>query len=316
MKAAVLDRYGPPSVLTIQDRPDPQPGVGEVVIDVTAAAVTIADARIRGARFPRGFAPFARLGMGVLRPRKQVLGACCAGVVRSVGADVRDLTIGDRVTGQLDATMGAHAEQVCARASDLVPTPESVSDEDAAGLLFGGTTALHYLRRRTTVRPGDSVLVVGASGAVGTMAVQLARLFGAEVTGVTSTRNRELVERLGAARVIDYTQTPPEQWPGQYDVVIDTVGALTTGVGRRLLSERGVLQLVAADLWQLLAARGRVQAGVATARPEDVRQLLRWAADGELVSVTDRVLPLDQIAEAHAIVDSGHKVGNIIVRPR
>ncbi|WP_256839112.1 NAD(P)-dependent alcohol dehydrogenase [Ornithinimicrobium faecis] len=315
MRAAVLDRYGPPSVVRVQEVADPQPADGEVVLDVAAVAVTAADARMRGANFPRGFGPFARLGIGVLRPRKRVLGASCSGVVRAVGAGVSGLAVGDEVCGQLDAGMGAHAEQVLARATSLVPKPAEVSHEDAAGLLFGGTTALGYLRDKGQVQPGHRVLVVGASGAVGTMAVQIAQILGARVTGVCSTPNVEVVQRLGADEVIDYRKTPPEHLTGSYDLVIDTVGALSIATGRRLLSDTGVLQLVAADLWQMLAARGRVQAGMVTGKPDDVRQLLQWAAAGDLVSVTDRVLPLDQIVQAHEVVDSGRKVGNIIITP-
>lgn len=314
MRAAVIDRYGPPSAIRIADLPPPEPGSGEVVLEVWVAAVTAADARLRGANFPRGFGPFARLGFGVLRPRKRVLGAACSGVVRSVGAGVSEVVVGDRVCGQLDARMGAHAEQVLARPAEIVPLPDGISHEQAAGLLFGGTTALHFLRDKAAVATGDRVLVVGDSGAVGTMAVQIARVLGARVTGVTSTANVELVASLGAEEVIDYTDTPPGRMTGRYDVVMDTVGALTIAQGRALLSDRGVLQLVAGDLWQLLRARGRVQAGMASTQPEALRQLLAWADEGLLRSVTDRVLPLERIAEAHEVVDSGRKVGNLIIQ--
>jgi NADPH:quinone reductase-like Zn-dependent oxidoreductase len=302
------------------DAPAPVPRTGDIVVRVRAAAVTSADSRIRDARFPQGFAPFARLAFGVFRPRRRILGSAFSGVVEAIADTKSDrntssFEVGDDVCGMTGIRQGAHAELVALPAGRVVRKPAEVSHEDAAGMLFGGTTALHFLRDKATVARGASVLVNGASGAVGTNAVQLAKLAGATVTAVTSTGNAELVQRLGADHVVDYTTTPVGDLTGRFDVVLDTVGTLSPASGRRLLTEGGVLLLVVANLWESLRARGNVKAGSAPERAEDIGHLLTLMADGKLVAVTDRILSLDEIAAAYMRVDSGHKVGNVIVRP-
>lgn len=315
MKAAVADRFGPPEVVRVADVPTPIPRAGQVLVRVHAAAVTAADSRIRAARFPRGFGPVARLIFGPVRPRRKVLGGTYSGVVEAVGSKVAGLAPGDEVCGMTGLALGTHAELVRISAKRVVRKPAAVTHEDAAGVLFGGTTALHFLRDKAHLRPGQSVLVNGASGAIGTNAVQLARHFGGTVTGVTSTANVQLVTDLGATRVIDYTNTPLAEVTDRFDVVLDTVGTLTSASGRRLLTDDGVLLLAVADLWQTLTSRGNVQSGAVPERPEDVAFLIGLVADGELRAVTDTVHTLDDIVAAHARVDSGHKVGNVIVTP-
>lgn len=303
MKAAVVDRYGPPHVVRIAEVPTPVPRAGEVLVRVRAVAVTAGDARIRGARFPRGFGVLGRLALGLRRPRRAVLGMAFSGVVEATG---------DEVCGMTGARFGAHAEYVAVRADRIVPKPAEVSHEDAAGLLFGATTALYFLRDRAEIGRGTSVLVNGASGAVGTSAVQLAKHFGATVTGVTSAANASLVTGLGADRVIDHRTTEPA---GRYDVVLDTVGNLTPGSGGRLLTDRGVLLLAVATLGQMIRSRGRVRSGTTPERPADFTLLLQMVAKGELTVVLDDVLGLGEIAAAYERVDSGRKVGNLVVRP-
>ncbi|MDO8148363.1 NAD(P)-dependent alcohol dehydrogenase [Isoptericola sp. b515] len=315
MRAAVARRYGPPEVVHVDDVPDPVPGPGEVLVGVRAAAVTVADARIRGSRFPAGFRLLARLGLGLRRPRRPILGGVYSGVVEAVGPDVTGLSAGDEVAGMTGGRMGTHAELVVVPAERAVPKPGGVSHEDAAAVLFGGTTALHYLTRRATVTDGTTVLVVGASGAVGTSVVQLARHLGATVTGVTSTPNLDLVRRLGAQHVVDYTTTPVTELTGRYDVVVDVVGALSTRAGRRLLTEDGILLLVTGTFGQTITSFGRVRSGPAPEKPKDVAELLRLLADGELAPVVESVGGLDDVAAAHARIDTGRKVGNIVVTP-
>lgn len=315
MRAAVADRFGPPEVVRVADVPAPAPRAGEVLVRVHAAAVTAADSRIRAARFPRGFGPVARLIFGPFRPRQRILGGAYSGVVEAVGATVSDLSPGDEVCGMTGLGLGTHAELVRVAAKRVVRKPAAVTHEDAAGVVFGGTTALRFLRDKGALRAGQSVLVNGASGAIGTNAVQLARHFGATVTGVTSTANVQLVTALGAGRVIDYTRTPLTDVSERFDVVLDTVGTLTAASGRRLLTDDGVLLLAVADLWQTLTSRGNVRSGSAPERPEDVALLLGLLDDGELRVVIDHVHPLDDIVAAHTRVDSGHKVGNVIVTP-
>lgn len=316
MRAAVYSRYGPPEVVSVREVDPPTLRADDVLVRVHATAVTAADSRIRAARFPRGFGPFARLAFGVRRPRRHILGSCVSGVVEAVGADVTALGVGDEVCGMSGTRMGAHAELASVAAKRLVPKPAAVTHDDAAGVLFGGTTAWDYLHAKATVKHGDRVLIVGASGAVGSNALQLAAIAGAHVTAVTSGRNAELVRSLGASDVIDYTTTDVTGIPERFDLIVDTIGTLTGASGRPLLAPNGVLLLVAADLPQTVRARGNVRAGVAAERPADMAALLALVVDGSLRVVLDEVLPMDEIAEAYRRVDSGHKVGNVIVRPQ
>jgi NADPH:quinone reductase-like Zn-dependent oxidoreductase len=315
MRAAVVSRYGPPDVVRVAEVPAPVPGPKEVLVRVVATAVTAGDARIRGGRFPRGFGVPARLALGLRGPRRAVLGVVFSGVVEAVGAAVADLAPGDEVSGMTGVRMGAHAELVAVPAARAVRKPAEVTHDDAAGVLFGGTTALHFLRDKGRVGRGRTVLVNGASGAIGTNAVQLAKHRGATVTAVTSGANAELVTGLGADRVIDYTTTPLERVTERFDVVLDTVGTLSPATGRRLLADGGVLLLAAATLAETVVPRRRVKAGPAPARPEDVAFLLERVAKGELTVVVDEVVGLDGIVAAYRRVDSGRKVGNLLVRP-
>jgi NADPH:quinone reductase-like Zn-dependent oxidoreductase len=315
MRATVVDRYGPPEVVRVQEVPQPSPRAGEVLVRVTAAAVTSGDARIRAARYPAGFAPFARLAFGVFRPRRKILGGSFAGEVAEVGAGVSGFAVGDPVCGMTGAKMGAHAEYVVARPARLARRPNGVGADDAAGLLFGGTTALFFLRDKAAVGPGMSVLVNGASGALGTNAVQLARHFGATVTAVTSGANAALVTELGAAHVIDHTTVDVASTAERFDVVFDTVGNLSIPSGRRLLAPGGKLLLAVGGLGETIRARGNVAAGVAPERAADMQLLLDLVADGRLRVVLDRVCGLDDIVDAYRRVDSGRKAGNVVVRP-
>lgn len=313
MRAAVYERYGPPEVVRIAEVSRPEPSAGQVLVRVQAAAVTSGDARMRAARFPAGFAVPARLFFGVRRPRRRVLGSSFAGIVEAVGDGVVAPAVGDLVCGMTGTKLGAHAEHLVVAAAKAVPVPAGVSADDAAGLLFGGTTALHFLRDR--VQPGASVLVNGASGAIGTNAVQLARHLGAEVTGVCGAANAGLVTELGAMRTIDYATQDLDTIAERFDVVLDTVGTLSIASGRRLLAPGGILGLAVATLGETVRARGDVVAGSSGERPEDMAHLLGMVASGALVVVHDRSFPLDEIVEAHRLVDGGHKRGNVVVHP-
>lgn len=314
MKAAIVERYGAPDVVRLVELPTPEPRARQVRVRVAVTAVTAGDARIRGANFPKGFGPLARLMFGVRGPRRRVLGNVFSGTVDAVGAGVTGLSPGDEVCGMTGPGMGAHAEYVVVPAAQAVPKPAGVSHEDAAGVLFGGTTALFFLRDKVTVKPGASVLVNGASGAVGSNAVQLAAHLGARVTGVSSTANLDLVSKLGAERTVDRTTTGLDSLTERFDVVLDTVGNLSPASGRRLLNDGGVLLLAAAGLWELVRARGDVRAGAAPERPEDFAYLLGLVAEGHLTPVTDRIDPIEEIAASYQRVDTGRKVGNVLLR--
>jgi NADPH:quinone reductase-like Zn-dependent oxidoreductase len=318
MQAVVVDRYGPPEIARVRDVPTPTPRAGEVLVRVAAAPVASGDSRMRSARFPKGFGVVGRLAMGFRGPRAGILGAFFSGDVAAVGDGVLEFAVGDRVSGATGARMGAHAEFIVAKPARLVATPASVSHDAAAAVLFGGTTALDFLRDKANLAAGATVLVNGASGAVGTSAVQLAKHFGAHVTGMTSEANFELVRRLGAERVIDYRATSLEGLHDQgerFDVVFDTVGTISPASGRPLLTDGGVLLLAVASLGDMLAARGPVKAGPASENRELMETVLRLTAEGVLDPLIEASLPLEQIVTAYRRVDSGRKVGNIVVRP-
>lgn len=315
MKAAVVPHYGPPEVVEIAEVPVPEPGKGQVLVRVAATAVTAGDARMRGARFPPGFAPFARPAIGFRGPRAGILGNSLSGIVERVGPGVTEFAPGDEVAGMTGSRMRAHAEFAVAPVRSLTRKPAGVSHADAAGILFGGTTALYFLRDRAKVAPGESVLVNGASGAVGAAAVQLARHFGASVTGVASARNREYLLRLGAARAIDYAATPVTGLDDRFDIVFDAVGNVSRADGLGLLTGDGRLVLAVAGLVDTIRAGGRVLAGPAPERAEDAAFLLDLVATGELDPVTEVVGGLDALVAAHRTVDSGRKVGNLVVLP-
>ncbi len=318
MRAVVVERYGPPEVAQVRDVPTPTPRAGEVLVRVVSAPVTSGDARLRSGVFPKGFAVPARLAMGIRGPRSRILGAAFSGEIVALGDEVQGRAVGDRVAGMTGMRMGAHAEFVVTTPERLVAIPASIAHDAAAAVLFGGTTALDYLRDKAQLKPGATVLVNGASGAVGTSAVQLTRHFGAEVTGVTSAANAALVKRLGASRVIDYRATSLEALRAtgeRFDVVFDTVGNVSPKSGRPLLAQGGVLLLAVAGFGELLAARGPVKAGPASESREIVETVLRLTAEGVLDPLIESTHPLDTIADAYRRIDSGRKVGNIVVHP-
>ena len=318
MRAVLVDRYGPPEVARLREVPTLAPRAGQVLVRVVAAAVTSGDARMRSGVFPKGFALPGKLAMGIRGPRHRILGAAFSGEVAALGEGVAGFAVGDRVSGMTGMTVGGHAEFLAATPSKLVPTPASVSHDAAAAVLFGGTTALDYLRDKAALKPGATVLVNGASGAVGSSAVQLARHLGAEVIGVTSAANAEFVTALGATRVIDYRRTSLADLRARgerFDVVFDTVGNVSPASGRPLLTEGGVLLLAVAGLGELLAARGNVKAGPASEDPANVATVLQLTADGVLDPLIESAHPLDGIVDAYRRIDSGRKVGNIVVRP-
>ncbi|MEE1622397.1 NAD(P)-dependent alcohol dehydrogenase [Zafaria sp. J156] len=314
MKAAIAHRYGPPESLDVTEVPRPIPGPGEVLVRVEASAVTAGDSRMRGGRFPRGFGLPARLAIGLRGPRRKVLGMAFSGTVEELGDGVEGHTPGDEVAG-MNGRLGTHAQFAVVPARILVPKPAQLGHADAAGLLFGGTTALHFLRDKARLAPGARVLVNGASGAVGSSAVQLAKHFGAHVTAVAGPANQELLARLGADEAVDYTRTPVESLTGPFDLVLDAVGNVSAALGKRLAGERGTVVLAAADLLTTITARGRVVAGIASDSPELVAYLLDLAARGALDPFTRVIGGLDALPEAHALVDSGRKTGNVVVLP-
>ncbi len=323
MKAVVYERYGPPEVLQLKELEKPTPKDNEVLIKIHATTVTSGDWRVRSLNVPAGFGLIMRLVFGISKPKQPILGSELAGVVESIGKDVKNFKIGDQVFAFSDASMGCYAEYKCMpQDSAVVLKPPSLSYDEAAALSFGGTTALDFLRKGK-IQSGERILVNGASGGVGTAVVQLAKHFGADVTGVCSTANMELVRSLGASHVIDYTKEDFTQNGATYDVIVDTVGAAPFSRSKDSQKTGGRLLMVVAGLpdmlqipWVSMTSNKKVIAGPAAARAEDLRFLAGLAEAGEFKPVIDRRYPFEQIVEAHRYVDTGRKKGNVVITLR
>jgi NADPH:quinone reductase-like Zn-dependent oxidoreductase len=321
MRAAVAHRFGGPEVVEVESVPRPRAGSGEVLIRMYASTVSIADHRIRAKDLPRGLGFLAIVALGVFRPRKRILGMEGAGVIEAVGADVTAFGPGDRVIIQRGSAMGCHAEYVTmSAAGSIARIPDGLTFEDAAALVFGGYTALSFLEQ-VSLDPGVEVLVNGASGAVGSAAVQLAAGAGARVTAVCSARNGALVRSLGAARVIDYAQEDFAAGDDRYDVIVECVGNAPFRRVRGILNPGGSLLLVIADLRSMLSERGQSRrSGMRVTHNGTVfgapvlRDLIARASAGAIRPVIDRTYDLDDIVEAHRYVDTGRKRGSVVLR--
>lgn len=320
MKAVVCERYGSPDVLQLKEVDKPAPRDNEVLIRIHATTVTSGDWRIRSLNVPTGFGLIIRLVFGISRPRQPVLGSELAGVVEMVGKGVSRFKVGDSVFAFSDASMGCHAEYKCmAEDGALALKPANLGYDEAAALSFGGMTALDFLKRAKLQR-GERVLVNGASGAVGTAAVQLASHFGADVTGVCSTANVELVKSLGASHVIDYTREDFARNGEAYDIILDAAGTAPFSRSKAALRKGGRLLMVLAGLpdmllspWVSMLSGRKVVAGPAATRAEDLRFIAKLAETGAFKPVIDRRYPLEQIAAAHRHVDTGRKKGNVVI---
>jgi NADPH:quinone reductase-like Zn-dependent oxidoreductase len=299
----ICTRYGPPEVLRLEARPTPTPRKNEVRIRIRATAVTSSDCYVRGLRLTPTYRLMARLVLGWRGPRQPILGMVLSGEVDAVGADVRSFRVGDPVFGFDRRRFGTYAQQVCWPQDGILATrPANLTDEEAAALPYGGLLALHFLRK-ANVRAGQKVLVFGASGAVGTSAVQLARHIGCEVTGVCSTANMELVASLGASTVVDYTVEDFTDRKERYDVIFDAVGKTKSATALRRCRE-------------VLAPGGTcvsVDDGTPKLRREDLVALGELATNGQVRPVIDRTYALDDIVDAHRYVDNGHKRGNVVI---
>jgi NADPH:quinone reductase-like Zn-dependent oxidoreductase len=317
MKAAVCERYGPPEVVQIQEVPTPEPAANEVLVKGAATTVNSGDARLRALRVPRGLSLPVRLNTGVRRPKQPVFGFDMAGRVEAVGSAVTRFRAGDRVLLSRGFDLGCHAERATvAEDGAIAGIPAALGDQDAVALCFGGMTALHFFRRGE-LASGDAVLINGASGAVGTMAVQLAKHLGAEVTAVCSAANAELVAGLGADHVIDYATEDFTRNGQRYDVIMDNHGNAPYSRVKGSLKPGGRFLMVIGDLWQMLAGslqRATIGGTVDGASlGADYQTLMSLAEKGSLVQVIDRVLPFSEIVEAHRRVDGGHKVGSLVL---
>ncbi len=320
MRAAVYRRYGPPEVVEITELATPTPRGDEVLVKVRATTVTSGDWRLRAASVPPGFAILIRLAFGIFKPRKATLGMELAGDVVSVGKAVSRLKVGDKVFA-ISSGLGCHAEyRVIRQDAAVALMPSNLSYEEAAPLSFGGTTALYFLRDQGQIRAGERVLINGASGGVGSAAIQLARHFGAEVTAVCSAGNEHMVRSLGAKYVIDYAREDFTRAGKTYDIILDAVGNCSFATVKPALAPGGRLLLVVASLGQAISAvvrpsrSGRkVLGGVVPERALDLRVLAELAEAGTFKPVIDHIYPFERIVDAHARVETHRKRGNVVV---
>lgn len=321
MRAAVFTRYGPPDVVRVADVEPPTVSGGEVLVKVHATTVNRTDCGWRAAK-----PSFVRLLTGVRRPRRPILGCEFAGEVEALGDNVTSFNVGDRVFGFTRSGFGAHAEYLVTSADGLIATiPASMSFEEAAPSTEGSQYARAFISW-ARIQRGQDVLVNGATGAIGSAAVQLLRILGANVTAVCATDQVELVKKLGAARVIDYTVDDFTADTQTYDVVVDAVGKSSFARCRRLLRARGVyLSSDLGRLWQnpILALVTPVFGGRRVKFPlpnESHRELASYLKgvieSGEFRPLVDRVYPLDEVVEAYRYVESGRKIGNVVIRVR
>jgi NADPH:quinone reductase-like Zn-dependent oxidoreductase len=323
MKAILHTQYGPPDLLQFKEVDKPVPKDNEVLIAVHATTVSTGDCNMRNFTFvTKSMRPMARLMFGVGKPWKaRILGTQLAGEVERVGKDVKKFKSGDRVVASTGMAGGGHAQYACLREKGaLTIMPDSLSWEEAVVIPFGANTASYFLRDLGKIQAGQNLLIIGASGSIGSAGVQLAKHVGANVTAVCSGANVEMVRSLGADKVIDYTKEDFTKNGKTYDLIFDIVGATTFNRCQDSLTPKGVflqnimgLTDILRMLWTSIAGRKKLKGGVAMENLERLTFIVELAAAGKLKPVIDRSYPLDQIAEAFKYVEQGHKKGNVVI---
>lgn len=317
MKAVVFFKYGSPDVLQLSHVIKPMPRCNEILIRIKATAVNSGDVRLRKAD------PFAvRLFFGLFKPKKHILGAVFSGEIEQVGSLVTLFKVGDEVFGHTDMSFGTYATHMCfPEKGSLSLKPHTISNQEAAVIPFGGVTALYFLKK-ASVQKGQKVLIIGASGAVGTAAVQLAKHFGAIVTGVCSAANVDLVKSLGADKVIDYTKELFINNGETYDVIFDTVNKISISnslnslniYGKLILSASGITEMIHGN-WKSITSNRKIKVitGIVNHTADDINFLKMLVEVGQFKSVIDKTYCLEQITEAHEYVENGHKKGNVVI---
>ncbi|MEI6751549.1 MAG: NAD(P)-dependent alcohol dehydrogenase [Paludibacter sp.] len=321
MKAVKCSKYGPPEVLQFVEIEKPTPKDNEVLIKVHATSVTVADCRVRGFNVPLSFWLPARIALGFWKPKIDILGEELAGEIEYIGKNVTLFKKGDKVFAfPGHSSFGCYTEYKCMPENAVIAIkPSSICYEEATAIPFGGGTALHFMRK-ANIQCGQKILIYGASGSVGTYAVQLAKCFGAEVTGVCSTTNLKMVESLGTDKVIDYTKEDFSKKGEKYDVIFDAVGKSTLSACVKSLKENGTLiQAVATPALSIrmkllsLLSKKKFIGGTLVPKTEDLIYLINLVEKGMIKPVIDRKYTFEEIVEAHKYVDKGHKKGNVVI---
>jgi NADPH:quinone reductase-like Zn-dependent oxidoreductase len=323
VKAILHTHYGSPDLLEFREIEKPAPKNNEVLISIHATSISTGDCNVRNFTFvTKSMLPFAKLMFGIGKPWKaRVLGTELAGEVESAGENVTRFKAGDRVVASTGMAGGGHAQYACLpETGAVVIKPDSLSWEEAVAIPFGANTALYFLRDLGKIRAGHELLIIGASGAIGSAAVQLAKYSGATVTGVCSGANVELVKSLGADTVIDYTRDDFTKNGKTYDLIFDVVGATTFDRCQNSLKPNGIflenimeLTDVVRVLWTSIAGRKKIKGGVAINNLKRMSFIAELVAAGKLRPVIDRSYPLEQLAEAFKYVERGHKKGNVVI---
>lgn len=321
MKTIVCTKYGSPDVLQLMEVEKPSPGDGEVLIKIHASSVTTADTMMR-----KGSPYIGRLFLGLFKPRNTGTGTGFAGEIKAIGKDVGSFSVGDHVFGEVLFGSGTNAEYVCVPEAGVIALmPQNMTFDEAAPVCDGALTSMNFLQSLGKIKPGQKVLINGASGSLGSSAVQLAVHFGAEVTGVCSTSNLELVKSLGADHVIDYTEEDFTKMGKAYDIIYDTVGKSSFSSCQKVLKDHGIfmspvlgLSLLIQMIWTSLlggkkakfSATGVLPVKELRALLDDLIQIIR---EGKVKSIIDRRLAIGEIVAAHHYVDTGHKKGNVVI---
>jgi NADPH:quinone reductase-like Zn-dependent oxidoreductase len=320
MKAIICKKYGPPEVLQWAEIEKPTPKPNEVLIKIHCSTVTKADIRIRAFDVPPSFWLMGRLALGITKPRQPILGGEMAGGVVAIGSKVTRFKPGDRVVAMTGHELGCYAEYRCIKEDGCISKiPENLSFQEAVAIPLGAATALNFFRK-ANIQQGQKMLVYGASGSVGVYAVQLAKHFGAEVTGVCSTTNLEMVRSLGADHVIDYTTTDFTKNSEKYDIIFDAVGKASIKGTIQSLKPNGtyIHAIVTPGTGiiiqsNLLFSKKKLVQGTFTGNSELITTLMELAQRGKLKPVIDRVYPMEEIVDAHRYVDTGRKKGNVVI---
>lgn len=322
MRSIIVNAYGGPEVMKLENVAKPIPKSDEVLIKIQATSVTAAATMMR-----TGTPYFGRLFTGISKPKVKTPGTDLAGTIEAVGSEVQNFKIGDHVVASTDLNCGAYAEYICLPENGvIVEQPNNVTAEEAAGIIDGGVTALAFFTDQIKINPGDKVLINGASGSIGTAAIQLAKEFGAEVTAVCSGKNAKMVTDLGADLVFDYTKNDLEKSSEKFDVIFDTVGKLSFLQSKKHLTKRGVFLTPVLQMSALITmlfvnpfSAQKLKFSATGLRKQDLRLrdlkiIQAMLANKKLKTVIDKVYPLEEMQAAHEYVDSGRKRGNVVIK--